>query len=208
MSCCELEYKFLSVPTNSRLPSRSKRFRSTIPTHHRLGIQQAVAYLASDAGWNTVHQQQTCRSSSRIIHTRYRQWLPGRYLQIREACKVGPAPRLLAAYVPVRGYDHLQGERIRSSSGRPLLYQTASHHIIHRLRRSSPDQQQRRHSVQISRLHFIDVPDARSRRLLAGPPSETCHNHLHSHHAETSATISRGSTGHPLCSTARRSKTW
>jgi hypothetical protein len=90
--------------------------------------------------------------------------------------QVGPAPRLLAAYVPVRGYDYLQGERIRSSSGRPLLYQTASHHLTQSTKGifarpvAAPSFQPRYPGV-----HPMDVPDVRPRSLLASPPSETYH---------------------------------
>ena len=36
VSCCGLQFQFLSVPTHSTLPSRSTLPHSTFPTHHRL----------------------------------------------------------------------------------------------------------------------------------------------------------------------------
>ena len=126
MSCCGLEFQFLSVPTHSKLPSQPTRSTFYVPNPPSpMGCNKPFV-LVADAGWNTVHHQHSSRSSSRFIHTRYLQWLPGWYLQFGKHVQVGPALLLLAAYVPVRGYDRLHGERVRSSSGRPMLYQTAS----------------------------------------------------------------------------------
>jgi len=184
------------------------RFLRSQPTI-AFGIQQLLKNFVSDAGWNTVHQQHHSRSSSRFIHTRYVQWLPGRCLQFGKRVKVGPAPRLLAVYVLVRGYDHLQGERIHSSSGRPLLYQAAPYHLTQStkgifarpvaVQSFSPDIQERSPSTSRTLDRGVYKPVRFPRRT---------NNTTAASAAETSATIVRESTGHPLCSTARRFETW
>ena len=79
-------------------------------------------------------------------------------------------PRLLAVHVRVRGYDYLQGDRIHSSSGRPLLYQTATHHIT-----QSTEKITIARPVAVSTFQFINVPDSSIRSLPASPCSETHH---------------------------------
>ena len=96
---------------------------------------------------------------------------------IWKVCKVGPAPRKISCLCSARGgggYEYLQGEKIRSYCGRPLLYQTASHHLTQSTKGifartvTAPSFQSRYPGT-----HPSDVPDARPRSLLASPPSET-----------------------------------
>ena len=104
---------------------------------------------------------------------RYLQWLPGRCPQFGKRVEVGPATRLLAAFVQIKGYDYLH-EWIRYCSGRPLLSQMASHHCTQSTkgifaRPVAVPSFQPRYPV----LQPIDVLDTRPRSLPASPPSET-----------------------------------
>ena len=89
-----------------------------------------------------------------------------------------PCGRLLDAFVWVRGYDYLQGDMIRSSSGQHLLYQTASHHLTPSTKQifmrpvAVPSFQ-----LRYQGLHPINVPDARPRSLPASTSSKA-HHHI------------------------------
>ena len=106
MSCCELEFQFLSVPTHSSLSSRStcSAFYAPNPPSP-LGFNTPF-FLVSDAGWNTVHQQHSSRSLP--VDSSIQDTSSGCLDGVSNSGSVywlALRPRLLAAYVPVRGYD-------------------------------------------------------------------------------------------------------
>jgi len=131
---------------------------------------------------------------------------------IQEVCKGWPYVCLLAAFVLVRGYDYLQGERIHSSSGRPLLYQIASHHLTQSIkgffaRPVAVLSFQPRYPG----VHPSGIPGARPRSLLASPPSEMYRQIINSSICimpKCPPQSSEDQRDTPLCSTAQRFDTW
>jgi hypothetical protein len=93
---------------------------------------------------------------------------------IRKACIGRPCAPSISCLYTGKALRPSSRRRIRSSSGRPLFYQTASHHLT----QSTKGIFARPVAVQPFQptypgVHSIDVPDARPRSLLAIPPSET-----------------------------------
>ena len=95
-----------------------------------------------------------------------------------EVCVGCRCAHLLGAFLWVRGYDYLQGGMICCSSGQPLLYHVASHHLT-QLAKNILMRPVAVLSFQLryQGLHPINIPDARPRSL-QDRTSSKAHHHI------------------------------
>lgn len=177
MCCCGYEFQFLSVRAHSRLPSWSPipKLYGPIPPSplgYNINIFGIICVVEHTSPATTQHIFQSIHPFKIPLVVA---WMVSPSWEVCVGC---PCAHLLAAFVWVRGYNCLQGDMICSSSGQPLLYHTASHHLTQStkeifMRPAAVPSFQLRYQG----LHPINVLDARPRSLQDSTSSKA-HHHI------------------------------